>query len=143
MKPEKLANIHAAAFPKGRSWSTAEFRKMQDNPYTYLTTEEHGFAIWRSIANEAELLTIAVHPSQQNRGFGNSLMQNWMAQAAETANTAFLEVATNNASACKLYEKFGFLTVSLRKNYYPTEKGFIHAKLMRARLPFTHIQRAQ
>ena len=42
------------AFPKGRSWSTAEFRKMQDNPYTYLTTEEHGFAIWRSIANEAE-----------------------------------------------------------------------------------------
>ncbi len=62
MKPEKTGKYSCSKrFQRGRSWSTAEFRKMQDNPYTYLTTEEHGFAIWRSIANEAELLTIAVH----------------------------------------------------------------------------------
>ena len=137
MTPDKMALIHAAAFTTERSWSAQEFRDLQANSHTHLSTRAQGFALWRSLAGEAELLTVAVHPAQQNKGTGRHLMEMWMTQAATSAETAFLEVAADNGPARNLYANFGFTTVATRQNYYTRPNGNVDALLMRASLPFS------
>ena len=137
MTPDSLAQIHAAAFNVDRSWSAQEFRDLCASSYTYLTTASQGFALWRSIADEAELLTIAVHPAQQNQGTGRQLMETWMTQAATSAVTAVLEVAADNNAACALYARFGFRTLATRSKYYARPGGRVDALVMRASLPFS------
>lgn len=140
MTPDRLAHIHRAAFkPSGeRGWSGDEFRTLQDNPHTHLTPADQGFALWRSVAGEAELLTMAVIPAAQNTGIGRQLMSDWMGRAASCASTAFLEVAADNGAALKLYGHFGFKTVARRTDYYTRHPGgHADALVMRARLPFS------
>ena len=46
--------------------------------------------------------------------------------------SAFLEVAKGNASAVKLYEKFGFEPIYIRNNYYkdPPDDAVIMKKIL-------------
>ena len=134
MTPQALAQLHAAAFTSGRPWSADEFASLCAEAHTCLTTAEHGFALWRAVAGEAELLTIAVAPDRQGRGIGTALMRDWMAEAAQQADTAFLEVAADNAPACALYGKCGFAKVAERPAYYSRETGKVDAWVMRAPL---------
>ncbi|WP_299688849.1 ribosomal protein S18-alanine N-acetyltransferase [uncultured Tateyamaria sp.] len=130
----ELARLHAAAFTTERPWSAEEFANLCADRHTHLTTAAHGFALWRAVADEAELLTIAVDPVHQGQGVGHALMQNWMTQAAKLANTAFLEVAADNHAACRLYVKSGFETVAERPAYYARPHGKADAWVMRAPL---------
>lgn len=134
MTPDTLARIHAAAFRYERGWSAQEFRDLLSSPHTYLTCSSSGFALWRAIANEAELLTIAVDPAHQRKGIGQDLMRQWMASAARLATSAFLEVAGDNAAACALYARFGFQTVNVRRNYYVRGEEKADALVMRVEL---------
>ncbi|WP_415404190.1 GNAT family N-acetyltransferase [Tateyamaria sp. SN3-11] len=136
MTPEALADLHGAAFVQGRPWSASEFRDLLDGPHCRLTCTSHGFALWRAIAGEAELLTIAVRPDQQGRGVGTALMRDWMAAAAQHADTAFLEVAADNLPACALYTRHGFEIVARRPGYYRRGEARADALVMRAPLPF-------
>ena len=123
MTPHELATLHAAAFVQDRAWSASEFQDLLASPHTRLTKRPHGFALWRSVAGEAELLTIAVDPAHQGRGVGAELMRAWMAAAARTATDAFLEVASDNDAALSLYHRFGFIEVARRANYYVRPKS--------------------
>ena len=40
----------------------------------------------------------------------------------EKLSSIFLEVRESNLPAIKLYEKFNFTQISIRKNYYPDNK---------------------
>ncbi len=135
MSPEDLARIHASAFTQERPWTSAEIASLTAAPHTHLTIDTQGFALWRAVADEAELLTIAVHATAQGRGIGAKLMQNWMAQAQKQAQTAFLDVAADNHAACALYAKFGFQCVARRKNYYQRSGAKADALTLRAPLP--------
>lgn len=136
MTPEALSEVHRAAFVTERGWSPAEFRDLLDSSHTHLTRATHGFALWRSIAGEAELLTLAVLPAHQGQGIGRHLMHDWMTQASDGADTAFLDVARDNLAACALYARFGFATVATRPRYYARAQGAADALVMRAPLPF-------
>ncbi|MEQ3707986.1 MAG: GNAT family N-acetyltransferase [Tateyamaria sp.] len=142
MTPEALAKLHDAAFSKDRAWSADEFRALLDSPYCHLSTAQNGFALWRAIAGEAELLTIATHPDHQRQGIGTELMQQWMRTAQDSAGTAFLEVAADNAPATRLYAQFGFEVVSRRAGYYKRDDHKVEALIMRAPLPFTVSQKS-
>ncbi|KIC51244.1 GNAT family N-acetyltransferase [Tateyamaria sp. ANG-S1] len=136
MSPEELAAIHRAAFTQERAWASSEFSDLLANPLTHLEAAAHGFALWRGIAGEAELLTIAVAPVAQARGIGTGLMTTWMSKAAKTCTEAVLDVAADNISALRLYQHYGFETIAKRPNYYRRPDGHADALIMRARLPF-------
>ena len=116
MTPPEMAALHAAAFAPARGWSAAEFSTLCAAPHVKLFSSAHGFALVRTVAEEAELLTLAVRPSHHRQGIADALMIAWM-QGAQ-AETAFLEVAADNQSAQALYAKHGFAEVGRRKAYY-------------------------
>lgn len=134
MTPAALADLHRAAFVSERAWSAPEFAALCQNPHTHLTCAPHGFALWRAVANEAELLTIATHPDNQRTGIASTLMQDWMKTAQVYADTAFLEVADDNVAAKALYGQFGFHVVARRAGYYARAHGAADALVMRAPL---------
>jgi [ribosomal protein S18]-alanine N-acetyltransferase len=83
-----------------------------------------GFIILRTVADEAEILTLAVAPAWRRRGAGKRLVGQ-ACSVAETkgAKALFLEVAETNAGALRLYEKFGFACVGRRERYYQTRNS--------------------
>lgn len=77
-----------------------------------------GFALLRAIADEAELLLIAVDPAHQHKGIGAALVDDFVAFAtARGARRLHLEVRDGN-SAILLYERAGFILVGRRRDYY-------------------------
>jgi ribosomal-protein-alanine N-acetyltransferase len=94
-----------------------------------------GFALIRVSADEAELLTIAVHPAAQRRGLGRALLLDCGRRALEFgAATLFLEVAADNAPAQALYARSGFTQVGRRPRYYRRGGGACDALILRREL---------
>jgi ribosomal-protein-alanine N-acetyltransferase len=68
---------------------------------------------------EAHITTIAVDPEFQRRGLGMKIMGGLMdAAIREKADSVSLEVRKTNTGAQKMYERFGFRPVGIRKGYY-------------------------
>jgi ribosomal-protein-alanine N-acetyltransferase len=73
----------------------------------------------RTIADEAELLTIAVRPGLRRRGLGARLLGAALDLTARRgAVSMFLEVAATNQPALALYQRAGFRLVGRRTGYY-------------------------
>ena len=118
MTPQELADIHARAFREDRPWTAAEFASLLDSPGVTLHAAGTGFAVSRSVAEESELLTLAVDPTYRRRGTGRALVDAWLDHAGRTAARAFLEVAADNTAALRLYEAAGFTEMARRRGYY-------------------------
>ena len=73
----------------------------------------------RSVAGEAEILTIAVAPSHRRRGVGRALVEEAFRRLyRDRVEACFLEVDAGNAAALALYRRLGFVQVGERKGYY-------------------------
>ncbi len=78
-----------------------------------------GLVMWRAIADEGEILTIAVLPPWRRQGLGERLLQTALDAIDQAgAHSVFLEVAENNLGARHMYRKFGFVQVGRRSGYY-------------------------
>ena len=85
--------------------------------------EAIGFSLARRVADEAELLLIAVDPGLQGRGVGHTLLDHFIETAREAgARRLHLEVRDGNP-ACALYLKAGFAPAGRRRNYYRGPDG--------------------
>ncbi len=82
-----------------------------------------GFCILQPVLDEANLLLMAIHPSQQGKGLGYELLESSIQQLKNNPIQIFLEVRESNTAAIGLYEKIGFHQIDLRKNYYPNPDG--------------------
>ncbi|MET3589769.1 ribosomal-protein-alanine N-acetyltransferase [Bartonella silvatica] len=90
-----------------------------------------GFSLCRLIVDEAEIITIAVHPQFRRQGIGSLLIDHTLRYLYhKCAIRLFLEVEETNISALKLYQCFGFQKISKRLAYYPTKNGRIDAIVM-------------
>ncbi len=71
------------------------------------------------VVDEVHITTITVKKDCRRQGIGELLLTTAIELSIEQ-NTHFitLEVRTSNAAARKLYEKFGFVTTGIRRNYY-------------------------
>lgn len=133
----EAAEIHAAAF--SRAWSAEEIDSLltQTNVRGFAALAHSprgqvaGFALTRSAADEAEVLTVAVRRHLRNRGVGWRLLLAAIGQARlDGAEKLFLEVDETNASAIALYRRLGFVEVARRGAYYRDARGQPSAALV-------------
>jgi [ribosomal protein S18]-alanine N-acetyltransferase len=128
-RAEPCAALHAAAF--AHPWSSAEFEALLSSKTTIgaaaidpANDELRGFALSRVAADEAEILTIAVHKAYRNRGTGHALMIDVLSRlAASHVRALFLEVEQTNLAAIALYSRIGFKEVGQRRGYYKKQDG--------------------
>ena len=82
-----------------------------------------GFTLSRAVADEEELLLVAVHPDHRGRGIGAALLERFVAEAgAHGATRLFLEMREGN-KAESLYRRHGFEPVGRRRHYYRRGSG--------------------
>jgi ribosomal-protein-alanine N-acetyltransferase len=78
-----------------------------------------GYAGLMVAVGEAHVMTIAVDPDHRGLGIGTRLMLAVVAAGLDAgAEHLTLEVRATNDRAIRLYERFGFRSVGLRRNYY-------------------------
>jgi len=82
-----------------------------------------GFAGCWIMADEDHITEIAVRDTRREQGIGHLLLIALIELGMRyKANMATLEVRVSNTPAQKLYEKFGFAKVGMRKAYYSDNK---------------------
>ena len=92
-----------------------------------------GFSLLRIIADEAELLLLAVAPASQRRGVGGALLEHFVSQGrSNNVRRLHLEVRDGNP-AVAMYQSFGFATEGRRRKYYSGVDGSQHDALTMAR----------
>lgn len=124
MTPERMAEIHAASFTSPRPWRAEEFAALTEAQGVFLCLSADGFLWGRVIADEAELLTVAVALGAREGGQGRALVADFLHVAERRgAVRAYLDVAEDNAAALALYARAGFAEVGRRKGYYTRPSG--------------------
>ncbi len=91
-----------------------------------------GYAVTIVVLDEAQLLNLSVAASFHRQGYGSALLRHVNKEAAAMgADYVFLEVRASNVPAIALYQKVGFIEVSVRKGYYPLGQNREDAVIMR------------
>lgn len=123
---ETLAAVHWQAFTPG--WSAGELSDLLESPGVFAllgeAAEPLGMILCRAVAGEAEILTLAVAPPARRQGLARGLVAAAAGLAKQGgASEMFLEVATDNIAALRLYEQAGFQRAGLRRGYYDRGDG--------------------
>ena len=115
-----MAAIHAAAFRPPDAWGRDVFSLQLGHPGVFgLVHPSGGMILMRVVADEAEVLTLAVMPEARRGGVGASLLSEATTIAATMgAQSIFLEVSVANSAAMALYLQAGFITAGRRRYYY-------------------------
>lgn len=131
-----LAAIHACAFEA--PWDARAIADLLGSPFVFALqagSPPAGFILARSVAGEAEILTLAVDPLARRRGLGAALVESAAALAAAGgAEVMWLEVAEDNAAARALYAALGFQSGGRRPGYYARASGPVDALILRREL---------
>ena len=83
------------------------------------------------VLDEGQITNIATHPDFRRQGLGERVVRAIIDYASESGLASIsLEVRESNAAAISLYEKLGFVSVGVRKNFYtsPRENGIVMIK---------------
>ena len=85
-----------------------------------------GFAGILLIIDQVNIMNIVVKKDKRNFGIGSLLLEEIIRYSKiHNATSITLEVNEKNIPAIKLYEKYGFKQVGLRKKYYNNEDNAI------------------
>ncbi|MFI0487617.1 ribosomal protein S18-alanine N-acetyltransferase [Actinomadura sp. 9N215] len=128
MSGEDVPTIHLlerSLFPED-AWSEDMLSgELADQPRTrhYVVAEASGeivgYAGLAAAGGQADVQTIGVRADQRKSGVGAALLTELLDEAVRRNSEAvFLEVRADNAAARRLYERFGFDEVGIRKRYY-------------------------
>jgi len=122
-----LSEIHSAAFRRG--WSGAEFEAMLVQPGVHAILAQYrntfgwrtpaGFILYRIVADEAEILAVAVIQECRRRGIARLLLEEALRHLyREGARKIHLEVEDSNLAARGLYRGLEFSESGKRAGYY-------------------------
>ena len=127
---DPVANLEIEVYPQ--PWSTQVFREeLALVNRRYVVAEDEGgsivgYAGLLLVEEDAHVTTLAVDPRVRRRRLGSRLMLALVAASlAAEARHLTLEVRMSNMSARRLYERFGFAPVGIRKNYYRDEDALV------------------
>lgn len=77
--------------------------------------------LWMMV-DEAHIITLAVHPEHRQRKIGERLLNAGIAEGLRRGiRRMTLEVRSSNEAALRLYRKYGFAPIAVRKRYYEKE----------------------
>ena len=128
---DSVIEIMNAAFDErfGEAWTRSQCAGILPMPGVRLVVARFadgraaGFALYRTISDEAELLLLAVSPEFRRRGIGKMLLDQFLDQArASGAGRVHLEVREGNP-AVVMYRLAGFSLVGRRHKYYHGRTG--------------------
>ena len=109
--------IFADAWPPESFVNEIENRQ---HSYPFLMMAEKqiiGYGVVLYLSGELHINNIAVAPEFRRQGYGEKIMQHILDTFPDIPE-AFLEVRLSNTAAIRLYEKFNFKRIYLRKAYY-------------------------
>ena len=123
----ELAHLHQLCFPH-KPWSVSDFADLKQSGCDIMASE-HGFVVWRVVADQAEIITIGVHPDARGTGIASAMLTLVENDAKKRGATKiFLEVAENNAPARALYEHNGYVRIGTRPKYYDGTDAIVMEK---------------
>ena len=113
---EKLAYTHP--------WSRGNFSDSLRAGYHARVLLQHktvmGYFVLMKGLDETHLLNITVTPDAQGQGLALRMLDELAAWSVlQGAKWLWLEVRVSNARARRVYERYGFKEVGVRRNYYP------------------------
>lgn len=121
--------------PGAASWTAADYGSiLSADGSTCLLAEDRaaerpvGFLLARSLADEMEILNLAVAPACRRRGTGRRLVGAALARAqVRGARQCWLEVHGSNLAALDFYRAVGFVEGYRRRVYYhnPVEDAIV------------------
>lgn len=128
---EAVSKIEERTF--SMPWSAQDFLQMiKDENALYLTAKSDGILIAccgvRNILGDGEITNVVVDEPYRAKGIGSRMLSELLKKGKQMGIKAFtLEVRKSNEAAIRLYEKAGFVTEGIRKNFYekPVEDGLI------------------
>ena len=129
---EASAELEAMCF--STPWSLQAFKDSLDKPdiylfrVAYLGDELVAQAGLIMSFDEADVVNVAVKPEYRKRGIASGLLNELMRAGSERGVKDYtLEVRAGNHGAIALYEKLGFKTEGIRKDFYrePVEDALI------------------
>ena len=87
--------------------------------------------VWRVVADEAEIITIGVHPDARRGGIADAMLTLVESDVKKRGGKKiFLEVAENNVPARALYEHNGYVQVGVRPKYYDGTDAILMEKIL-------------
>ena len=120
---EAAHEIETLSFPT--PWSKFLFLKdVKENPHSIFFVAKEGGKIegyggYWIILDEMNIVNLAVHPLSRRKGIGSRILTEILKTGLQKGGKiATLEVRESNLAAQKLYEKFGFKVIAIRKKYY-------------------------
>ena len=120
---ELIKDILLSDFDEFWNYSTLKSELLNPNSKYIVTKKDNtilGFAgIWKSV-DDVHITNIVVNKNFRNQNIGTIMLSKLieLAKFEPNISSITLEVNSNNTPAIKLYEKFGFKVVGLRKKYY-------------------------
>jgi ribosomal-protein-alanine acetyltransferase len=121
-----------ARSPEAAQWLRADYQRATQGDFAgWVATTEGGvigFLVARLLADEMEILNLAVASEARRQGAGSLLLKEALAWGRRAgAHQAFLEVRESNGRAVEFYRRHGFAEGGRRPRYYtdPTEDAWV------------------
>ena len=123
----EVASILAST-PEATQWSESDLLRIRElsGVRAFVSGDAQAISaivIGRRVADEAEILNLAVRQENRRKGEGRRLVGKLLEEYRCLAvSRVFLEVRESNTGAISFYEHLGFRTVGKRKDYYQDPK---------------------
>ena len=122
--------------PESAGWSIQALVEFMPLPGAVALMSERagrptGFVLGRLVANEAEILNLAVREECRRQGEGRALVEELLRRFAKSSvSRVFLEVRESNRGAIEFYERMGFRQLGRREGYYqePQEAALVYER---------------
>ena len=84
------------------------------------------------VVDQADIVSFIIKDKYRRQGFGTILFGKFISSLkSKGVKEFFLEVSEKNFGAQKFYNRFGFIKIGSRKNYYKTNLGKQNAYLLK------------